>query len=44
MAKIRVGILGFGTVGGGVYKTLKNFDDVEIKKILGKTFPRKIII
>ena len=44
MAKIRVGILGFGTVGGGVYKTLKSFDEVEIKKILVRdiTKPRNI--
>lgn len=44
MAKIRIGILGFGTVGGGVYKTLKNFEDVEIKKILVRdiTRPRNI--
>ena len=32
MAKIKIGILGFGTVGGGVYKTLKSFDNVEIVK------------
>ncbi len=44
MAKIRIGILGFGTVGGGVYKTLRNFDNVEIKKILVRdiTKPRNI--
>ena len=44
MAKIKVGILGFGTVGGGVYKTLKNFEDVEIVKILVRdiTRPRDI--
>ena len=44
MAKIRIGILGFGTVGGGVYKTLRNFDNVEIKKILVRdiTKPRSI--
>lgn len=44
MGKIKVGILGFGTVGGGVYKTLKNFSDVEIVKILVRdiTRPRNI--
>ena len=44
MSKIRIGILGFGTVGGGVYKTLKSFDNVEIKKILVRdiTRPRNI--
>jgi len=44
MSKLRIGILGFGTVGGGVYKTLKSFDNVEIKKILVRdiTRPRNI--
>lgn len=44
MAKIKIGILGFGTVGGGVYKTLKEFKDVEIVKILVRdiTKPRDI--
>ena len=45
MGKIKIGILGFGTVGSGVYKTLKNFDNVEIKKILVRdiTKPRDIL-
>lgn len=31
--KIKIGLIGLGTVGSGVYKTLKNFDNVEIVKI-----------
>ena len=33
MDKIKIGLIGLGTVGSGVYKSLKNFDNVEIKKI-----------
>ena len=31
--KIKIGLIGLGTVGGGVYKTLKDFDNIEIAKI-----------
>ena len=31
--KIKIGIIGLGTVGSGVYKTLQNFDNIEIVKI-----------
>lgn len=31
--KIKVGLIGLGTVGSGVYKTLQNFDNIEIAKI-----------
>ncbi len=31
--KIKIGLIGLGTVGSGVYKTLKNFDNVEISRI-----------
>ena len=31
--KIKVGLIGLGTVGSGVYKTLQNFDNIEIVKI-----------
>jgi len=31
--KIKIGLIGLGTVGSGVYKTLKNFDNVEVVKI-----------
>ncbi|MCQ2753954.1 MAG: homoserine dehydrogenase [bacterium] len=33
MEKLKIGIIGFGTVGTGVYKSLQGFDCVEIKKI-----------
>lgn len=45
MRKIKVGIIGLGTVGGGVYKTLKNFaDTVEVRKIAVRNInkPRNI--
>ncbi len=31
--KIKIGLIGLGTVGSGVYKTLQSFDNVEIAKI-----------
>ena len=31
--KIKIGLIGLGTVGTGVYKTLQNFDNVEVVKI-----------
>lgn len=31
--KIKIGLIGLGTVGSGVFKTLQNFDNVEIVKI-----------
>ncbi len=31
--KIKIGLIGLGTVGSGVYKTLQNFDNVEVVKI-----------
>lgn len=31
--KVKIGLIGLGTVGSGVYKTLSNFDEVEIVKI-----------
>lgn len=33
MEKLRIGLIGLGTVGSGVYKSLQNFDNVEIAKI-----------
>jgi len=33
MTKIKIGIIGLGTVGSGVFKSLQNFDEVEIVKI-----------
>ena len=31
--KIKIGLIGLGTVGSGVYKVLQNFDNIEIVKI-----------
>jgi len=31
--KIKIGMIGLGTVGSGVYKTLQTFEDIEIVKI-----------
>ena len=44
MKKVKIGMLGLGTVGSGVYKTLKRFDNVEIVKISVKNIdkPRNI--
>ena len=33
MDKLKIGIIGLGTVGSGVYKTLQKFDTVEIVKV-----------
>ncbi len=43
MKKLRIGIIGFGTVGTGVYKTLQKIDSVEIVTIAVKNLnkPRK---
>ncbi len=42
--KIKIGLIGLGTVGTGVYKTLKPFEDIEITKIGVKNInkPRNI--
>lgn len=44
MNKTKIGIIGLGTVGSGVFKTLKNFSNIEIVKISVKNLdkPRKI--
>lgn len=44
MDKIKIGIIGLGTVGTGVIKTLNNFDQIEIVKIAVKNLqkPRNI--
>ncbi len=36
MAKIKIGIIGLGTVGSGVYKSLRDFSEIEIVKIAVK--------
>jgi len=33
MSKIKIGLIGLGTVASGVYKTLQGFDNIEITKI-----------
>lgn len=42
--KIKIGLIGLGTVGSGVYKTLKSFDNVEVTKIAVRNLnkPRNI--
>ena len=44
MAKIRIGLIGLGTVGTGVYKSLQDFDNVEIVKVAVKNInkPRAV--
>ena len=44
MSKLRIGIIGLGTVGCGVYKTLADFPDIEIVKIAVKNInkPRSV--
>ncbi len=39
--KIKIGLIGLGTVGSGVFKTLRNFDNVEIVKIAVKNKNKK---
>lgn len=33
MDKLKIGLIGLGTVGTGVYKSLQNFDNIEVVKI-----------
>ena len=44
MSKLRIGIIGLGTVGSGVYKTLQEMNDIEIAKIAVKNLnkPRSV--
>lgn len=44
MNKMKIGIIGLGTVGGGVFKTLKNFPNIDVLKIAVKNInkPRNI--
>ncbi|MFH0702967.1 MAG: homoserine dehydrogenase [bacterium] len=39
--KVSIGLLGLGTVGKGVVKVLKKFDNIEIKKIAVKNIDKK---
>lgn len=41
MKKINIGLIGLGTVGSGVVKTLRNFDYINIKKIAVKSLNKK---
>ena len=42
MKKIKIGLIGLGTVGGGVIKTLKNFrDNVEVVQIAVRNLNKK---
>lgn len=44
MNKLKIGLIGLGTVGCGVYKTIQNIDNVEIMKIAVKNInkPRSV--
>ena len=44
MSKLKIGIIGLGTVGSGVYKTLQEMNDIEIVKIAVKNInkPRSV--
>lgn len=46
MEKLRIGLIGFGTVGTGVYKSLQKFENVEILKIAVRNInkPRSVEI
>ncbi len=39
--KIKIGLIGLGTVGSGVYKTLRNFGNIEVVKIAVKNKNKK---
>ncbi len=39
--KIKIGLIGLGTVGSGVFKTLQNFENVEVVKIAVKNKNKK---
>ena len=41
MKALKVGIIGFGTVGTGVYNVLQDFENIEIKKIAVKNINKK---
>ncbi len=39
--KIKIGLIGLGTVGSGVFKTLKSFDNIEVSKIAVRNINKK---
>ncbi|MBS4760392.1 MAG: homoserine dehydrogenase [Clostridium sp.] len=41
MKKVKLGLIGLGTVGSGVVKVLKDFPEIEIKKIAVKNINKK---
>ena len=41
MKSLNVGIIGFGTVGTGVWEVLKNFENIHVKKIAVKNLNKK---
>ena len=41
MSKINIGLIGLGTVGGGVVKVLRDFENIHIKKIAVKNIAKK---
>ena len=41
MNKVKIGLIGLGTVGSGVVKVLKDYPEVEIKKIAVKNINKK---
>ncbi len=41
MKKLKVGIIGFGTVGTGVFKVLQNYKEITVKKIAVKNLNKK---
>ncbi len=41
MKSLNIGIIGFGTVGTGVFKVLENFENIHIKKIAVKNINKK---
>ena len=41
MDKLKIGLIGLGTVGSGVYKSVQDFDDIEIVKIAVKNINKK---
>ena len=46
MDKLKIGIIGLGTVGSGVYKTLQSMDSIEIVKVAVKNInkPRTVTV
>ena len=38
---IKIGLIGLGTVGSGVFKTLQNFDNIEVKAIAVRNINKK---